>query len=58
MNKQYFSKLTREAMVEEYSKLYDKYLLMLAENEILKVKKQQSEEMNQLLINKIRILKK
>lgn len=58
MNKQDFLKLSKDKMYEEYSKLLQQNINLFAENAVLKAKQEQQEEMNKLLISKVRVLKK
>lgn len=61
MNKQDLMKLSKEEVVEEYTKLENRFLKMLAENSVLQARFEQEQEMNKMLVNKInkvKILKK
>lgn len=61
MNKQDLMNLSKEEMVEEYIKLENRFLKMLAENSVLKARFKQEQEINNMLvdkINKVKILKK
>lgn len=53
-----FSKLNKQEMIKEYSNLLEYSINLFAENAVLKAKQEQSEEMNKLLISKVRVLKK
>lgn len=61
MNKQDLLKLSKEKVIEEYMKLENRFLKMLAENSVLEARLEQEQEMNKMLVNKInkvKILKK
>jgi signal recognition particle receptor subunit beta len=61
MNKQDLMNLSKGEVVEEYMKLENRFLKMLAENSVLEARLEQAEEMNNMLIekeSKKRILRK
>ena len=55
MTKQDLMNLTKEEVVEEYMKLENRYLKMLAENSVLQARLEQEQEMNKMLIHKDRV---
>lgn len=58
MNIKEFSNLNRKEMITEYSNLYNYTIKLFAENAVMKAKMEEQQEMNKLLMNKIRVLKK
>lgn len=55
MNKQDLMNLSKEEVVEEYTKLENRFLKMLAENSVLQARLEQEQEMNKMLIHKDRV---
>lgn len=55
MNKQDLDKLDKQVLINKYIELQNKYLNILATHSVLEARYEQSQEMNNMLIEKDRI---